>query len=94
MKRLLAAVFVTALVTPIALLAQAGRPVVSRSGDIYVATRNQENAPGGVVALRDTNGDGRADVRETFGDSGGTGIQIYNGYVYMSRDVSRRSRIE
>jgi hypothetical protein len=38
------------------------------------------------VALRDTNGDGRADVRERFGDSGGTGIQIYNNYLYVSRD--------
>jgi len=37
--------------------------VVSRSGDIYIAIRNQEKAPGGVVARRDTNGDGRADVR-------------------------------
>jgi glucose/arabinose dehydrogenase len=60
--------------------------VVSRSGDIYVAIRNQQNAPGGVVALRDTNGDGRADVQERFGDSGGTGIQIYNNYLYVSRD--------
>jgi glucose/arabinose dehydrogenase len=60
--------------------------VVSRSGDIYVAIRNQPNAPGGVVALRDTNGDGRADVRERFGDSGGTGIAIYDNYLYVSRD--------
>ena len=118
MKRVLAAVFATALIAPSVLLAQAGRPAVqcemgnggltlpsgfcavvvadnvgaarhlavSRSGDIYVAIRNQENAPGGVVALRDTNGDGRADVRERFGDSGGTGIQIYNNYLYVSRD--------
>lgn len=118
MKRFLAVSFLTALVVPIVLLAQAGRPaaqcepgnggltlpngfcalvvaenvgparhlVVSRSGDIYVAIRNQEKEPGGVVALRDTNGDGRADVRERFGDSGGTGIQIYNNYLYVSRD--------
>jgi glucose/arabinose dehydrogenase len=118
MKRFFSVSFLTALVAPIVLLAQAGRPavqcepgnggltlpngfcavvvaedvgparhlVVSRSGDMYVAIRNQENAPGGVVALRDTNGDGRADVRERFGDSGGTGIQIYNNYLYVSRD--------
>jgi glucose/arabinose dehydrogenase len=118
MTRFFAVSFLTALVVPIALLAQAGRPavqcepgnggltlpngfcalvvaedvgparhlVVSRGGDIYVALRNQEKAPGGVVALRDTNGDGRADVRERFGDSGGTGIQIYNNYLYVSRD--------
>jgi len=60
--------------------------VVSGNGDIYVALRNIPNQPGGVIALRDTNGDGRADVRETFGDSGGTGIALRNGYLYLSRD--------
>jgi glucose/arabinose dehydrogenase len=60
--------------------------VVSASGDIYVALRNQPDAPGGIVALRDTNGDGRADARERFGESGGTGIAIYNGHLYLSRD--------
>src|SRR5688572_2393392 len=59
---------------------------VGPSGDIYVAIRNNPDAPGGVVALRDTNGDGRADVRERFADSGGTGIAIYNGHLYLSRD--------
>ena len=60
--------------------------VVSASGDIYVALRNQPDAPGGVIALRDTNGDGRAELRERFGDSGGTGIAIYNSQLYLSRD--------
>ena len=60
--------------------------VVSPSGDVYVAIRNQPDAPGGIVALRDTNGDGRADVQERFGESGGTGIAIYNGHLYLSRD--------
>ena len=60
--------------------------VVSASGDIYVAIRNQPDAPGGIVALRDTNGDGRVDVRERFAESGGTGIAIYNGHLYLSRD--------
>jgi glucose/arabinose dehydrogenase len=60
--------------------------VVSSSGDVYVALRNQQNAPGAIVALRDTNGDGRADVREKFGELGGTGILLQNGYLYMSRD--------
>jgi glucose/arabinose dehydrogenase len=60
--------------------------VVSASGDIYVALRNQPDAPGGIVALRDTNGDGRIDVRERFAESGGTGIAIYNGHLYLSRD--------
>jgi glucose/arabinose dehydrogenase len=60
--------------------------VVSPAGDIYVAIRNQPDAPGGIVALRDTNGDGRADATERFAESGGTGIAIYNGHLYLSRD--------
>jgi glucose/arabinose dehydrogenase len=109
--------FLIAVVVPLALVAQAPRPVscepgnggltlpagfcalvvadtvgsarhlvVAPGGDIYVAIRNQPNAPGGIVALRDTNGDGRADVRERFGESGGTGIAIHNGHLYLSRD--------
>ena len=60
--------------------------VMSPAGDIYVALRNQPDAPGGIVALRDTSGDGRVDVRERFAESGGTGIAIYNGHLYLSRD--------
>jgi glucose/arabinose dehydrogenase len=53
---------------------------------VYVAIRNSPETRGGVVALRDTNGDGRADTRESFGDSGGTGISLHSGYLYLSRD--------
>ena len=65
---------------------QARHLVVSPAGDVYVAIRSQADAPGGIVALRDTNGDGRADVRERFAESGGTGIAIFNGHLYLSRD--------
>ncbi len=59
---------------------------VARNGDIYVALRNAPNAPGGILALRDTNGDGRVDMREKFGESGGTGVVLHNGHLYLSRD--------
>lgn len=59
---------------------------VADNGDLYVAIRNLADAPGGVMALGDTNGDGRADTREKFGESGGTGILLHAGYLYMSRD--------
>jgi glucose/arabinose dehydrogenase len=36
-----------------------------------------------VLALRDTNGDGVADVRETFGTALGTGIAVAPGWVYV-----------
>ncbi|HEU0090718.1 MAG TPA: PQQ-dependent sugar dehydrogenase [Vicinamibacteria bacterium] len=52
---------------------------VAPSGDLYVKT-----SKGGIIALRDTNGDGRADVKETFGDGGGTGIALHDGWLYHS----------
>lgn len=61
---------------------------VASNGDVYVAlrTRATDNAPG-VVALRDTNGDGKMDVTEKFG-KGGTGIAIRNGYLYVATTTS------
>lgn len=59
---------------------------VNDNGDIYIKMRNTDNG-GGVVALRDTTGDGRADIQEYFTDHGGTGIGIYNGYLYFSSDT-------
>jgi glucose/arabinose dehydrogenase len=61
---------------------------VAPNGDIYVAIRNQQDAPGGIVALRDTSGDGRADVRERFGANGGTGVALRNGYLYFASDTA------
>lgn len=58
---------------------------VNDNGDIYVKLRQNEK---GIVALRDTDNDGKADIIETFGDypdeGGGTGAEIYNGYLYFS----------
>ena len=59
---------------------------VAPNGDIFVAIRNQPNAPGGIIALRDTDGDGRADVEERFGEDGGTSIQLRGDYLYFGRD--------
>ncbi|MFN2432685.1 MAG: sorbosone dehydrogenase family protein [Gemmatimonadota bacterium] len=41
---------------------------------------------GGVVALRDTDGDGKADVRERFGGRGGTGIALAPGALFFAPD--------
>ena len=60
---------------------------VNDNGDVYAALR-QVSGGGGVVALRDTDGDGRADVEERFGESGGTGIGLRNGYLYFAPDTS------
>src|SRR3989449_414316 len=68
---------------------------VAPNGIVYVNTwsgryyGNDQPPPGGfLVALRDTTGDGRADVIVRFGDSvqsggaGGTGIALYHGALY------------
>ena len=65
-------------------LGAARHVAVAPNGDLFVSIRSQNNARGGVVALRDTNGDGKADVREQFGDKGGTGIALRNGFLYLA----------
>lgn len=63
---------------------------VADNGDIYVALRQAQGGPNdqGIVALRDTDGDGRADQEERFGEYRGTGIAIHNGYLYFATDTS------
>src|SRR5687767_3555211 len=63
--------------------------VAARNGDLYVAlqTAGGRGAPetgGGVVGLRDGNGDGRFEVVEKFGAGSTTGIGIRNGYLYLA----------
>src|SRR2546430_9199139 len=59
---------------------------VAPNGDLFVALENGRGAAaqGGVLALRDTNGDGKADVRESAGPGGGTGIALGKGAPYFS----------
>src|SRR5256884_5590214 len=58
--------------------------VVAPNGDLFVAIAGGRSGSGGVLALRDTTGDGKADVRQTFGGEGGTGIALGNGVLYTS----------
>lgn len=39
---------------------------------------------GGIAALRDEDGDGRLERVERFGQAGGTGIQLWNDYLYFA----------
>ena len=68
---------------------------VAPNGDVYVNTWSSrstgyKNAPGGyIVALRDANGDGRADIIQRLGAvhqqgraGGGTGIAVSGGALY------------
>ncbi len=57
--------------------------VVAANGDVFAAVAGRT---GGVLALRDTTGDGKADLRKTFGPAGGTGIALHGGYLYFAPD--------
>jgi glucose/arabinose dehydrogenase len=62
----------------------AGRHIAIRAnGDLYLSSRN-----GGLHALRDTNGDFVADETTPFGDVRGTGILLFDGYLYASDNVA------
>ncbi|HVH09249.1 MAG TPA: PQQ-dependent sugar dehydrogenase [Gemmatimonadales bacterium] len=65
---------------------QLGAPrhlVVAPNGDLFVAVEAGRGSRGGLLALRDTAGRGKADVRETTGSEGGGGIALGNGAVYF-----------
>jgi glucose/arabinose dehydrogenase len=60
---------------------------VRPNGDVLVATYASDDAPGGVVVLRDTTGDGRADVSRTWGPAaGGTGLALEGNHVWFATD--------
>ncbi len=64
---------------------QVGAPrhlAVAPDGDVFVALEGRRGG-GGILALRDTSGDGKADVQQTFGSGGGTGIALGKGALYF-----------
>lgn len=56
------------------------------NGDLFVALRNTRGVPGGILILRDTTGDGRADLQIRFGENGGSGIAWRDDYLYFATD--------
>ena len=68
---------------------------VGETGDLYVALNASRNGGGGLVALRDTTGDGQADVRVAIDDQGGTGVEVRGAWLYFGRnDAVVRYRLE
>ncbi|HJU87026.1 MAG TPA: sorbosone dehydrogenase, partial [Gemmatimonadota bacterium] len=57
---------------------------VAPNGDVYVATWREGERRGGIVALRDTDGDGQADLLDRFADEGGSGIAIHGNHLYFA----------
>jgi glucose/arabinose dehydrogenase/cytochrome c553 len=72
---------------------------VKENGDIYVKLKITSDAPGSI-ALRDEDGDGKADIIQPFGNyvNDGifaTGMRIHNGYLYYSTEkVVYRQKID
>ena len=64
-------------------LGRARHLVVRDNGDIYVALRRPTRR-GSIAALRDTDGDGAADMVRYFYNKGGTGIRIYDNHLYFA----------
>ena len=66
-------------------LGHARHLVVATDGTVYVNARHvKRSSSGSLVALKDTKGDGKADVIQAFGDpqGGGTGIALYKNWLY------------
>ncbi len=69
---------------------QARHIAVTKDGDIYVKLGRAKDGKG-ILFLQDENKDGRMEKKTGFGDYGGTGIYLKNGYLYASsnEDVFR-----
>src|SRR6185437_6662226 len=66
-------------------LGTARHAVVAPNGDLYIALQSGKGKTGGVVALRDDNGDGRFETKVNFGEGSSTGIALRNGYLYVAK---------
>lgn len=66
--------------------------VITPNGDVLAAVRDR-GGPGGVIALRDEDGDGRADRRRRFGSGDGHGLALSKTHLYYasSEEVVRWS---
>ncbi|HEX2080903.1 MAG TPA: PQQ-dependent sugar dehydrogenase [Longimicrobium sp.] len=63
--------------------ARARHVAVAPNGDVFVAV---QGSGGGVLALRDTDGNLRADQTARFGTGGGHGIAYAHPYLYFARN--------
>lgn len=64
---------------------QARHLTVTPGGAIYVKLARLVGGKG-ILMLKDTNGDGKADEQVAFGNYTGTGVTLKNGYLYASSD--------
>ncbi|HRI80312.1 MAG TPA: PQQ-dependent sugar dehydrogenase, partial [Cyclobacteriaceae bacterium] len=57
---------------------------INKNGDIYLHLARLNGEGKGIIVLRDTTGDGRADIIKGYNNTPGTGIELHNGYLYYS----------
>ncbi|NJB70363.1 glucose/arabinose dehydrogenase/cytochrome c553 [Saonia flava] len=79
-----------ALVVVDSIKGKARHIAVTNNGTIYAKLkRSKDNMS--IAALKDTNGDGRVDFIERFGNQPGgnyaTEMRVYNGYIYFSTEL-------
>jgi glucose/arabinose dehydrogenase len=68
-------------------LGAARHMAVTPSGDVFVAVADSGESKGGIVALRDEDGDGVSDTARRFGPGGGgNGIAWQDGKLYFAQD--------
>ncbi|GAB3941995.1 sorbosone dehydrogenase family protein [Spirosoma harenae] len=68
-------------------LGKARHVIVSDAGAVFIKLEKLNNGKG-IVELIDANNDGVSDQTIMFGNNTGTGMGIYNGYLYASSDTS------
>jgi len=66
-------------------LGKARHLIVTKDGSIYIKLMKVVNGKG-ILFLQDKDKDGKYEVQSSFGDFGGTGITIKDGYLYASSD--------
>ncbi len=64
--------------------ARARHLTVAPNGDVIVAIGRGQDADGGILVLRDTNGDGVADHRQRFGAGAGSQVVLHGQSLYYS----------
>ena len=63
------------------------------NGDVFVAAQGGRGGGGGIIALRDANGDGRAEIREAFEISANSShVGLFEGYLYAEAMPPRPQR--
>lgn len=61
---------------------------IAPNGDMYGAVRSTNTQRGGIVGLRDANGDGVAETVKRFGTLAGSEVVFHNGYLYFGTDTA------